>query len=146
MATKEDIVIWARSLVWSGEYNEEEVALEIADQLGEGDEFDETWIQNAIRSEVESKQKAEETWPKVTDFDRLDRQAGELLARLHGQLSVEDPEFEERANANALRWTANASFLSPILSVSSPSWKYAAANACRDFASVCPASSCSSSA
>jgi thiamine kinase-like enzyme len=34
------------------------------------------------------------------------RQAGDLLARLHGQLSVEDPEFEERANANALRWLA----------------------------------------
>lgn len=32
------------------------------------------------------------------------RQAGELLARLHGQLAVEDDEFEERERAKALSW------------------------------------------
>lgn len=34
------------------------------------------------------------------------RQAGDLLARFHGQFSVEDPRFEEQANANSLRWLA----------------------------------------
>jgi hypothetical protein len=71
--TQADILSWVRSLVWSGEYEEEEVALQIKDQLGENDKVDEGWLRNAIRSEAESKRKAEETWPKVTDFDRLDR-------------------------------------------------------------------------
>jgi hypothetical protein len=71
--TQEDILSWVRSLVWSGEYDEEEVALRIKDQLGEADEFDEAWLRKVITSENESKRKAEETWPKVTDFDRLDR-------------------------------------------------------------------------
>jgi aminoglycoside/choline kinase family phosphotransferase len=34
------------------------------------------------------------------------RQAGELLARLHAQLSIEDARFEERANTKALAWLA----------------------------------------
>lgn len=34
------------------------------------------------------------------------RQAGDLLARLHAQLSVEDARFEEQANEHALRWLA----------------------------------------
>jgi hypothetical protein len=71
--TQGDILNWVRTLVWSGEYDEEEVALQIKDQLGETDEVDEAWLRTVVRSEVESKQKAEETWPKVTDFDRLDR-------------------------------------------------------------------------
>lgn len=32
------------------------------------------------------------------------RQAGELLARLHGQLAVEDVDFEARSNARTLAW------------------------------------------
>jgi thiamine kinase-like enzyme len=32
------------------------------------------------------------------------RQAGELLALLHGQHAVEDPAYEARANAKALAW------------------------------------------
>lgn len=32
------------------------------------------------------------------------RQAGELLARLHGQAGVEDADFEARANAKSLTW------------------------------------------
>ena len=32
------------------------------------------------------------------------RQAGDLLARLHAQFSIEDARFEAQANAHALRW------------------------------------------
>lgn len=70
--TQEDILSWVRSLVWSGEYGEEEVALRIKHHLGD-DEVDKGWLHQVIKSEAEAKRKAEETWPKVTDFDRLDR-------------------------------------------------------------------------
>lgn len=73
MATQEDILSRVRSLVWSGEYQEEEVALSIRHHCGELDEADKGWLLKVILSEFESKRKAEETWPKVTDFDRLDR-------------------------------------------------------------------------
>src|SRR5262249_8913588 len=71
--TQADILHWVRSYVWSGEYDGEEVALLIADQLGEGDEVDEGWLRKVIRSEVAATRKAKKTWPKVTDCDRLDR-------------------------------------------------------------------------
>jgi hypothetical protein len=71
--TNEDILSWVRSFVWSGEYSAEEVSQLIEDQLGLEAEVDEVWLRNAIHSEAEAKQKAEATWPKVTDFDRLDR-------------------------------------------------------------------------
>lgn len=71
--TQEDILNWVRSFVWSGEYGEEEIGLLIEDQLGEDDEVDDDWLNSVIRTEVDAKKKAEETWPKVTDFDRLDR-------------------------------------------------------------------------
>lgn len=71
--TREDILSWVRSLVWNGENDEEDVALQINDQLGEDDDIDEVWLGNAIRTEANSKRKAEATWPTVTDFDRLDR-------------------------------------------------------------------------
>lgn len=68
--TQDDILSWVRSLVWSGEYDEQEVALQIKDQVRD---VDEEWLGNVIDSEADSKRKAEEAWPKVTDFDRLDR-------------------------------------------------------------------------
>ena len=71
--TEEDIRQWVRSYVWSGEYDADEVALLIEDQLGDGDEVDEGWLRKQIRGEVAAKRKAEKTWPKVTDCDRLDR-------------------------------------------------------------------------
>lgn len=71
--TQEDILGWVRSLVWSGEYGEDEVASQVDDRLGQDDEVDEGWLRDVIRSEAESKRKAEATWPKVTDYDRLDR-------------------------------------------------------------------------
>ena len=70
--TQEDILNWIRSLVWSGECGEVEVALRIAPNIAGGEPY-EGWLRAAIRAEAESKRKAEATWPKVTDFDRLDR-------------------------------------------------------------------------
>lgn len=71
--TRADILHWVRSYVWSGEYDADEVALLIEDQLGEGAEVDAGWLDKEIRREVAAKRKAEKTWPKVTDCDRLDR-------------------------------------------------------------------------
>ena len=73
VSTQEDILSCVRSLVWSGEYDEEEVALYIRDHFGQLDEVDRGWLLKVILSEFESKRNAEENWPKVTDFDRLDR-------------------------------------------------------------------------
>jgi hypothetical protein len=78
--TEEDIRQWVRSYVWTGEYDGEEVALLIEDQLGKNDEVDEAWLHKVIRIEFAAKRKAEKTWPKVTDCDRLDR-AFETLER-----------------------------------------------------------------
>jgi hypothetical protein len=67
--TQEDILSWVKSSVWSGQYDEEEVALLIEVQCqGNGE-----WLRQEIGREFEIKRKAEETWPEVTDFDRLDR-------------------------------------------------------------------------
>ena len=79
--TREDIQSWVQSFVWCGEYDEEEVGLLIEDQLGPDDELDEEWLRTVIQSEVAAKQKAEETWPEVTDFDRLDRAFTALKAK-----------------------------------------------------------------
>jgi hypothetical protein len=73
MATSEDILNCVRSLLWSGEFDEGEVAFYIRDHYGELGDAGKRWLLDVIRSEFEDKRKAEETWPKVTDFDRLDR-------------------------------------------------------------------------
>jgi hypothetical protein len=78
--TQADILHWVRCCVWSGENDAEEVAFLIEEQLGEGDEVDEDWLEKAIRRELAAKRKAEKTWPKVTDCDHLDR-AFEALQR-----------------------------------------------------------------
>jgi hypothetical protein len=70
--THEDILQWVRSFVWSGEYDEEEIPLLIEDNLRKGDEVDEAWLDKEIRREFAAKREAENTWPKVTDCDRLD--------------------------------------------------------------------------
>src|SRR5262245_24319910 len=73
MATQDDILSCVRSLLWSGEFDQGDVATYIRNHFGELDEAGTTWLLEVIRSEFEAKRKAEETWPKVTDFDRLDR-------------------------------------------------------------------------
>ncbi|WP_020470262.1 DUF6891 domain-containing protein [Zavarzinella formosa] len=71
--TREDILHWVRGFVWRGEHDREEIAIMIEEQLGEGDEIDPKWLDKEIRREFAAKRKAEKTWPKVTDCDRLDR-------------------------------------------------------------------------
>jgi len=71
--TQEDILHWVWSYVWTGEYDADEIPFLIEDQLGVDDEVDEDWLDRVIRKEVAAKRKAEKTWPKVTDCDRLDR-------------------------------------------------------------------------
>jgi hypothetical protein len=78
--TQQDILHWVRCFVWSGENDPEEVPELIEDQLGEGDEVDEDWLDKQIRREFAAKRKEEKTWPKVTDCDHLDR-AFEALER-----------------------------------------------------------------
>jgi hypothetical protein len=79
--TEEDVRHWVHYAVWGGDYDAEEIVLLIEDQLGEDDEVDEPWLRKLIRTEYASKRKAEKTWPKVTDFDRLDR----VFQKLHEQ-------------------------------------------------------------
>lgn len=73
MATREDYLSLVRSLVWSGEFDEGDVAVHIRHHRGEVEAVDKVWLLKLIRTEFELKRTAEETWPKVTDFDRLDR-------------------------------------------------------------------------
>lgn len=73
MASREDILSCVKSLVWSGEFDAGDVAIYVRDHFGRLDEVDKGWLLDIIQGEVESKRKAEATWPKVTDFDRLDR-------------------------------------------------------------------------
>jgi hypothetical protein len=78
--TRADILHWVRCFVWSGENDAEEVAILIEENLGPEDEVDQDWLEKEIRREFAAKRKAEKTWPKVTDCDRLDR-AFEALQR-----------------------------------------------------------------
>ena len=73
MAAQEDILNCVKSLIWSGEFDEADVALHVRDHFGKLDDADKRWLLNAIQGAAESKRIAEATWPKVTDFDRLDR-------------------------------------------------------------------------
>jgi hypothetical protein len=73
MVTEKDIRHWVHSLVWTGEYLADEIPLLIEDSLGVDDEVDENWLRELIVAEVAAKRAAEQTWPAVTDWDRLDR-------------------------------------------------------------------------
>jgi hypothetical protein len=105
--TKADIRHWVWSYVWSGEYDADEVALLIEDQLGDGDEVDEDWLRKRIRDEVAAKRKAEKTWPKVTYCDRLDRafkaleQQGVIALQMAGYTQSDGLEEVEDAYREA---------------------------------------------
>lgn len=68
---KADILRRVRSIVWAGKDDADEIAIMIEEEFG--DEAGEDWVEEAIQREVVAKRKEEKTWPKVTDFDRLDR-------------------------------------------------------------------------
>jgi hypothetical protein len=71
--TEEDLRHWVHSFVWTGEYGADEIPWLIEDSLGVGDEVDQSWLRDVIAAEVAVKREAEQTWPSVTDCDRLDR-------------------------------------------------------------------------
>jgi hypothetical protein len=71
--TEEDIRHWVHSFVWTGEYDADDIPLLIEDNLGVDDEVDESWLRDLIAAEFTAKRAAEQTWPAVTDYDRLDR-------------------------------------------------------------------------
>ena len=71
--TEADLRNWVHSLVWTGEWDADEIPLLIDDSLGVGDEVDGDWLRDVIAAEVAAKRAAEQTWPAVTDWDRLDR-------------------------------------------------------------------------
>jgi hypothetical protein len=45
----------------------------ITDDLDQGDPLDESWLAGLIEAEFALKRTAEATWPKITDFDRLEK-------------------------------------------------------------------------
>jgi hypothetical protein len=73
MSAREELSSQVRSLVWSGEYNVADMAIVLRSSFGELDEVDKLWLYNFIISEFQSKRLAEESWPQVTDFDRIER-------------------------------------------------------------------------
>ncbi len=73
VATREDYLALVKSLVWSGQYDEGDIAEHIRFHWGEVKDVDKLWLLELIRTEFKSKQAAEKSWPKVTDFERLDR-------------------------------------------------------------------------
>ncbi len=93
MATKEDILNCVKSLVWSGEFDETEVAYDVGDRFSELDQAGKFWLLLVIQAEFESKRKAEQTWPKVTDFDRLDRAFTMLQAQ--GVIALHRAGFDQ---------------------------------------------------
>lgn len=79
--TEADLLRWVRSFVWSGEYDRQEVTLLIEEQLDTGAKVNPEWLDKAIRRAFAAKRKAEKTWPKVTDSDRLDQAFDALEGR-----------------------------------------------------------------
>jgi hypothetical protein len=71
--TEEDLRHWVHSFVWTGEYDADEIPWLIEDSLGVGDVVDQGWLRDVIAAEIAAKREAEQTWPPVTDCDRLDR-------------------------------------------------------------------------
>ena len=59
--------------VWGGEYGPDEVCIIIGEEIFGDDEEQVEWTEAAVRRAFAEKRKAERTWPKVTDCDRLDR-------------------------------------------------------------------------
>ncbi len=101
--TPQDILHWVHCFVWSGENDAEEVALLIEDNLGDGDEVDQDWLDKEIRHEFAAKRKAEKSWPKVTDCDHLNRAfealQGQGVIALHMAGNTQSDGLEEVEDA-----------------------------------------------
>jgi hypothetical protein len=69
---REDARDYVRSLVWSGEYDAEEVFIIVDEEVLDSDGENDAWLRQTISREFRKKREAERGWPKVTDCDRLD--------------------------------------------------------------------------
>jgi hypothetical protein len=61
-----------RRYVWSGMHNADEIAEIIDEAIFEPGQIDQDWLRAEIAKAFRLKRIEEETWPKVTDCDRLD--------------------------------------------------------------------------
>src|SRR5262245_38209180 len=62
-----------RRHVWSGFHDADEVAEIITESIFWRNEIDQNWLRTEIEKAFGQKRAEEETWPEVTDCDRLDR-------------------------------------------------------------------------
>jgi hypothetical protein len=82
-----------RAYVWGGEHDPEEVRTIVGEEIFVDDEEQEEWIEATVRRAFVEKRKAERSWPKVTDCDRLDR-AFEALEK-RGIIADHDAGFTQ---------------------------------------------------
>jgi hypothetical protein len=94
MISREDAAEFIRHYVWAGEHDPEEVFIIIDEEEFDGDEEQHPWLRDAINREFKKKRKAEKTWPKVTDWDRLDQLFQSL--RAEGILAEHDAGFTKQ--------------------------------------------------
>jgi hypothetical protein len=92
-ATEADAARAIRLDVWSGNYDADEVLLMLREDHPEYEDIDDARLRAMIRHEFAAKRRAERTWPKVTDCDRLERVFEALEAR--GVIAEEDAGFTQ---------------------------------------------------
>jgi hypothetical protein len=94
MGTRADAREFIRHYVWAGEHAPDEVFIIVDEEIFDCDEKHHAWLRAAIKMEFQKKRKAEKTWPKVTDFDRLDQ----LFQSLRGEgiLAEHDAGFTKQ--------------------------------------------------
>lgn len=73
MEKEQELADYVRNKVWSGFYDEAEIATIVADRYFEGTLPDAGLIEDLINGEFEKKRIAEDSWPVETDYDRLNR-------------------------------------------------------------------------
>jgi hypothetical protein len=62
-----------RRYVWSGMHDADEIVEILDESIFEPGQLDQDWLRAVIEEAFRQKRIEEETWPKVTDCDRLDR-------------------------------------------------------------------------
>lgn len=73
MENEQEIADYIRNKVWSGFYDEDEIAQIVSDTYFDGTPGDAGLIEGVINREFEKKRIAEKSWPAETDYDRLNR-------------------------------------------------------------------------
>ncbi|MCI0700346.1 MAG: hypothetical protein L0241_04630 [Planctomycetia bacterium] len=93
MGSRSEAKARIRYEVWSGEYDPGEVFIIIDEEVFDSDGEHDDWLRTTIRKEFQKKRAAERTWPKVTDYDRLDQLFSAL--REQGILAVHDAGYTQ---------------------------------------------------